>query len=493
MPSTKITLIPGTPDDDNRDYLPEAIKGSDIVVNENGNNSHPYPEGLQEHTGEVIEGTTDTWFTYVPSSYDGSAPVPLVVSMHGGLMTGWGQAIYTSWTLLAEREGFICLFPNAHQRRFWLIEVADNELESSVRPNDSGVFLNPPPRSPEDNHDLAMVRRLIGRMRETYAIDGSRIFMQGMSMGNLMTDQFTRHFGDILAGAAGSGGPTSPALLFDENDRPVNAAGPVAIWQSRLDLDAVPPQYTSGVSEVVRRNREYWLEINGVQGRPQIAIEGESNFAFYEGDHAPVVFRDVFNRDHGQTFDDAELVWDYLFSGTRRGDEGSIQVRDTISPRVGDSNAVAIAENRALAWVDNEPVEIGGVCFRHDKLKYHGLDGGELVRGSYLYVPVRFLASAFGAVVDSADDGLVATLTFANGTTVELARGIVGAVVDGRLRSMYAEAVHRDGQLWISLEWLCDDVLGLRTTTNGSVLYVSERHARLSKNMADLIDDLLTV
>lgn len=37
-------LRPGTPDDGNRDYLPEKIKGSDIVVNENGNNSQPYPQ-----------------------------------------------------------------------------------------------------------------------------------------------------------------------------------------------------------------------------------------------------------------------------------------------------------------------------------------------------------------------------------------------------------------------------------------------------------------
>ena len=27
---------------------------------------------------------------------------------------------------------------------------------------------------------------------------------------------------------------------------------------------------------------------------------------------------DVKNRDHGQTFDDAEMVWDYLFSGVRK-------------------------------------------------------------------------------------------------------------------------------------------------------------------------------
>ena len=43
----KVFLRPGVPNDDNRDYLPEAIKGSNMVVNENGNNSIPYPIGLE--------------------------------------------------------------------------------------------------------------------------------------------------------------------------------------------------------------------------------------------------------------------------------------------------------------------------------------------------------------------------------------------------------------------------------------------------------------
>ena len=58
----KIKLRPGTPDDANRDYLPESIKGSDIVVNENGNNSQPYPEGLREVTGTLADGVEDRWY-----------------------------------------------------------------------------------------------------------------------------------------------------------------------------------------------------------------------------------------------------------------------------------------------------------------------------------------------------------------------------------------------------------------------------------------------
>ena len=102
----QVRILPGTPDDANREYLPERIKTTDIVVNENGNNSIVYPEHLQEFHGVVADGLEDEWYEYVPESYDPSRSVPLVIGLHGGLMTGWGHAIYTSWTLVADREGF---------------------------------------------------------------------------------------------------------------------------------------------------------------------------------------------------------------------------------------------------------------------------------------------------------------------------------------------------------------------------------------------------
>ena len=49
----EIRILPGTPDDDNREYLPEIIRTTDIVVNENGNNSIVYPKRLQEFKGVV--------------------------------------------------------------------------------------------------------------------------------------------------------------------------------------------------------------------------------------------------------------------------------------------------------------------------------------------------------------------------------------------------------------------------------------------------------
>ena len=39
----KLRLQAGNPNDANRDYVPMGIKGTDMTVNENGNNSQVYP------------------------------------------------------------------------------------------------------------------------------------------------------------------------------------------------------------------------------------------------------------------------------------------------------------------------------------------------------------------------------------------------------------------------------------------------------------------
>lgn len=486
-----VHLVPGIPDDDNRDYLPESLKNSTIVVNENGNNSQPYPQRLEEHTGAVIDDVEDTWYTYVPASYKHGEPTPLVVSMHGGLMTGWGQAAYTSWTLLAEREGFIVLFPSASQRRFWLVEVDEASKEDAVRPNPSGVYLNPPPDNPDDNHDMRLVLALIEKLSQQYTIDRGRIFMQGMSMGNIMTKQFARYFGDVLAGAAGSGGPTAPTLLFDSNGEPINRAGALAIWQTRLELDAVPPHYGMSVRDVLRLNRNYWQRINGCDAKPAISIQGEDNLAFYRGELAPMVFRDVKNRDHGQTFDDAEFVWQYLFSGVSRQSDGTITADVNQESWKGDEVSVAVSAGRSQAWLHGDVVPLSKPAFAWTKLKYHGLEGDSSPRGRYVYVPVSFLRQAFKCEVSEGPDGQTAVVTTPDGTTVEVARGVIGALVDGRVRSMLAEAVWRDGELHISLEWFAHAVMGLWASQSDDVVYVTDHHSLLSKNMAHLIDDLL--
>lgn len=491
--SGKIVILPGEPNDRNRDYLPEAIKLSDMVVNENGNNSQVYPERLREFTGVVADGVEDTWYEYVPARYDETKKTPLVVSMHGGLMTGWGQAIYTSWTLVADREGFIVLFPSARKDRFWIVETDEETYEKAIVPNEQGIYMHVAPKNPADNHDVKLTLGLIERMKRKYNIDEGRIFMQGMSLGNLMTSQMARHFGYLLAGKAGAGGAASNELLFKPSGEIKNDGGPLAVWQSRMEHDKCPPHYIGDTAFIVMRNRLYWMKVNQCDEKPEISILGEDNLAFYKGRHADMVFCDIKNRDHGQTLDDAELVWDYLFSGTRRDETGKIVHTEPNCPRTGDAYAFALAEGKTKAYVNNKLADVGGTVFRHRKLKYHGLNGDSIVRGEYFMAPVSFVAKVLGAKMTESYGGQSAELTPADGRELQFARGSIGCVVDNRVQSMFCEAVFRDGELYIPIEWICKRLLNLHTSVCGGVIYITDHYAELSINMAHLIRDEILV
>ena len=96
----KINLLPGIPDDDNRDYLPEYLKDSEIVVNENGNNSQVYPKRLEEKKGALVDEFVDTWYQYVPESYNPEKKTPVVFSMHG-------QYIHRGHILQTEKDSSV--------------------------------------------------------------------------------------------------------------------------------------------------------------------------------------------------------------------------------------------------------------------------------------------------------------------------------------------------------------------------------------------------
>jgi hypothetical protein len=492
MKEEDLLLRPGTPDDNNRDYLPERIKGSDIVVNENGNNSQPYPERLKEFKEALTsDGKIDVWYEYVPSSYDPAKKTPLVLSMHGGLMTGWGQAIYTSWTIMAEKHGFIVAFPNASGRRVWCVEwgkwLYDDQKEGV---EEAPGELPDTPEEISDNHDAQMALALIEKMQEKYNIDEERIFMQGMSMGDLMTSMFARSYGNILAGAAGSGCATFLSLLYDENGNIKNKAGHLDIWQSRPELNDIPPNKVEALT-VNKYNRYFWMRLNDCDPVPEISIIGEDNFAFYRGSKADVTYLDIKNRDHGQTLDDAALIWNYMFSGVSRKADGTIVHTDTIIPRKGDRFAIAVARDSNNVWFNNAVVPMRTKAVYWQKLKYHGLNGGQAVRGEYLCVPLSFLSEAFSAKYEPGEDTTTVLMTLKDGRVLQFARGSIGCVIDDDLRSMYCEALHRDGELLVSIEWFCRYLFNLDVSYCDEVVYATDHFSVLSANMADLIKDLL--
>ena len=53
-----------------------------------------------------------TYHTYVPSTYTGDAPVPVMFTFHGGGSYAIGQLAYSDFDVIAEKEGFIVVAPD---------------------------------------------------------------------------------------------------------------------------------------------------------------------------------------------------------------------------------------------------------------------------------------------------------------------------------------------------------------------------------------------
>ncbi len=434
--------------------------------------SHVMP-AYKECSKALVEGITSTWLEYVPETYDPSAATPLLISCHGGGQSGWGQMYSTSWYLVAQREGFICVFPDAPKLgarpSFDMKPVAD------------------------------ILVKLIDEIKGKYNIDSSRIYMQGMSMGDLTTAEFARAHGIILAGAGCAAGPSDPDSITDENGNPVRYTTPVSVYQARGTNDnrSLNPKYTRW--EVNEANRKYWMTVNKCSEPPLLCLDSGECIAYYRGEKADVVYRDVMGRGHGQTIDDAERAWQLLFSHTKRNDDGTIDLGAI--PDFADKGAIALAADCRNAYIDNKKVEMIGKA--NDVMAYNSiprtiLEGKpfdpnniDLVRVDlerHMYVPVTFLEKAFGASVKS--EGETATITVRN-IDVFVAKGNTAALVNNKVEAMERHAEMIDGELNIVIRWFAEKIMRKFVAYEDGVLYINDKPCVLTPDFINIIKEIL--
>lgn len=118
----------------------------------------------------TLAGLDRTYRLYAPATSnpvadDGRA---LVVVLHGGFGTGAQAERAYGWNALADREGFLVVYPDGW-RRAW---------------NTEGGCCGPPADSGVD--DVAFVEAVVDDVRAEHAVDPRRIYVTGMSNGAIM-------------------------------------------------------------------------------------------------------------------------------------------------------------------------------------------------------------------------------------------------------------------------------------------------------------------
>ncbi len=236
----------------------------------------------------IYGGLGRTFNLYLPSSYDGSVPVPLVIALHGRGVDGEGMIMVTrkGFDRLAERDGFMVAYPDG-------IELAWNDGRRDQEADD---------RAHRENiDDVGFITALIDMTVSDYNADPCRIYVTGISNGAIMSYRLACELSHRIAAIAPVDG--NIPLHFTDDCSPSRHVPVLAI--NNVNDPVVP----FGGGEIyghfgremlgrvlsVDQSIEYWVKKNGCSPVPVITEEPDRDPA----DGTRVTRKEYFNEDDG--------------------------------------------------------------------------------------------------------------------------------------------------------------------------------------------------
>jgi polyhydroxybutyrate depolymerase len=218
----------------------------------------PTVDDIQVGTFEY-DGYQRTFKYYVPTTYNESKnPVPLMLSFHGRGSSGSGQIRLSSFQNVAEKEGFIVVFPDS-------TEIDDGQLISPghrFQWND-GRTNTPQYRAGVD--DVSFTSELIDHFQENFNIDPSRVYASGMSNGSLFANRLAVELSDRIAGIGAVTGPLAAPIAEKTPKGPVKVVLFMGTDDPVVNYHGIP-DYLLSAEETV----DYWVNANGTVTKPRI-------------------------------------------------------------------------------------------------------------------------------------------------------------------------------------------------------------------------------
>jgi polyhydroxybutyrate depolymerase len=184
-----------------------------IWGNLSADEAHPLPDctgktwqtGTSIYNAFEVDHFTRLYRVYIPESYDGVTPVPLVMSLHGTASSASEQQQKTGWDEVADEQNFIVVYPQG--RRSVLFNWAWN----------AGAGLAGDNRTARNNlrqnveiDDVAFFDALLDELIDTLCIDSTRIYINGFSNGGGMTDHLACELSDRVTAIGTNAGAYTP-------------------------------------------------------------------------------------------------------------------------------------------------------------------------------------------------------------------------------------------------------------------------------------------
>ena len=260
-------------------------------------------------------GGTHRWLTYVPSNYDAltgdGMKLPLVFSLHGRRGSARWQAILTQWHKVAEDRGFIVVYPQGPSATW-----------------DASIGVEPQTSNPDVQYFL----ELLAEVNSRYAIDTTRVFLTGTSMGALFTNRVAVQYPELFAGIAPCYSGHLRSTIYENyaSYPDIRVDVPIPVWQCRGGEE--PDNAYPGGLLGQEAARQFWrVVVNGYPEDPG-NVEDESAPTEIQIDGTKVTR--IFNDERGLAEyrwqvtnyvphfwppnDQAAKMWDEMLSRYRR-------------------------------------------------------------------------------------------------------------------------------------------------------------------------------
>lgn len=399
-----------------------------------------------------------------------------MVSLHGG--AGPYPMHKFAWNLLAERDGFVAVYPDSiSEEILWNLFTNHSKAEGY----------------PDDWHYLDTVLQI---MQEKYSIDPERIYIHGQSYGDVSVLAYLQKNAEWFAAGAPSSGPVDCMSIYNEDGSyKMFPSAPLPMLRSHGMNDLLAPGllYPEEMTQEqkleckfytgVLPNIQLWKDRNGIPADtvPKLAIAGHWNVMYWDGpDGMDVCQVSIAEQGHNPHADWADKAWSSFLSAYRR-ENGRIVKGAAIRPFVFPADNVAIAAGCSKAYVGGKLVDMGGTA--------QWLSGKDEPK-DYLYVPVSFLAAAYGADVKLSADQMSAQVCW-RGRKLQLAAGLNGAVVNDCAIEMLPLCLAMEGTLYVPFGETAHLLTGYITRDCHGVTYVSPEQGDLTQDLAMLIQTLL--
>ena len=213
-----------------------------------------------------IGGSNRSYTLHVPSTYNGTKPVPLVLDFHGLGGNGKDESNSSPYPAQTDPDGVIMAFPTGLA-------------------GPGGNAWNVGPCCVKNTDDVAFAKALVTEIEKTACIDTKRVYAVGFSMGGGMSHYLACHAADVFAAVA-------PAAfdLLKENVDDCKPTRPISEITFRSTGDQVV-NYDGGYSMAVqgmpinflgaKGTFQKWAEINQCTGAA--SAEDANGCATYAG------------------------------------------------------------------------------------------------------------------------------------------------------------------------------------------------------------------